>query len=93
MDPVRREVAVDGQQVALSSLEFDLLATLAGSPGRVWSRAQVLRQVWGGDFFGDERVVDVHVRSIRSRLRDDAAAPRFVATVRGVGYKFVGAPR
>ncbi len=93
VDPQRREVAVDGTPVVLSSLEFDLLATLAGAPGRVWSRTQVLRQVWGGDFFGDERVVDVHIRSIRSRLGDDATDPRFLATVRGVGYKFVGSPR
>ena len=93
VDPERREVAVDGTPVVLSSLEFDLLATLAGAPGRVWSRTQVLRQVWGGDFFGDERVVDVHIRSIRSRLGDDATDPRFLATVRGVGYKFVGRPR
>ena len=93
VDPARREVTVDETPVALSSLEFDLLATLAGSPGRVWSRIQLLREVWGGDFFGDERVVDVHIRSIRSRLGDDATAPRFLATVRGVGYKFVGAPQ
>jgi DNA-binding response OmpR family regulator len=93
VDPVRREVTVDGTPVVLTSLEFDLLATLAAAPGRVWSRAQVLRQVWGGDFFGDERVVDVHIRSIRSRLGDDAADPRFVATVRGVGYKFIGSAR
>jgi DNA-binding response OmpR family regulator len=76
--------------VTLSSLEFDLLAALAASPGRVWSRGQLLRQVWGEDWYGDERVVDVHVRSIRSLLGDDAGDPRFVATVRGVGYKFVG---
>ena len=93
VDPDRREVLVDGTPAVLSSLEFDLLATLASAPGRVWSRTQVLRQVWGGDFFGDERVVDVHIRSIRSRLGDDAADPRFLATVRGVGYKFVGRPR
>ncbi len=93
VDPERREVTVDGTPVVLSSLEFDLLATLAGAPGRVWSRTQVLRQVWGGDFFGDERVVDVHIRSIRSRLGDDASDPRFLATVRGVGYKFVGSTR
>ncbi|WP_372593057.1 response regulator [Actinotalea sp.] len=93
IDPERREVTVDQVPVTLSSLEFDLLATLAGSPGRVWSRAQLLRQVWGGDFFGDERVVDVHIRSIRSRLGDDVTAPRFVSTVRGVGYKFTGTPR
>ncbi len=87
-----REVRCDGTEIALSSLEFDLLAALAASPGRVFSRAQLLERVWGYDFYGDERVVDVHIRSVRSRLADDVAAPRFIATVRGVGYKFVGRP-
>ncbi len=93
LDRARHEVSVDGAPVELSSLEFDLLAALAAAPGRVFSRGQLLRQVWGQDWYGDERVVDVHVRSIRNRLGDDAADPRFVATVRGVGYKFVGRPR
>jgi DNA-binding response OmpR family regulator len=93
LDRARHEVSVDGTPVELSSLEFDLLAVLAAAPGRVFSRGQLLRQVWGQDWYGDERVVDVHIRSIRNRLGDDAADPRFVATVRGVGYKFVGRPR
>ncbi|MCB2175671.1 MAG: response regulator transcription factor [Actinomycetales bacterium] len=93
LDRARHEVTVDGTPVELSSLEFDLLAVLAAAPGRVFSRGQLLRQVWGQDWYGDERVVDVHIRSIRSRLGDDAADPRFVATVRGVGYKFVGRSR
>ncbi len=93
LDRARHEVTVDGAPVELSSLEFDLLAVLAAAPGRVFSRGQLLRQVWGQDWYGDERVVDVHIRSIRNRLGDDAADPRFVATVRGVGYKFVGRSR
>jgi DNA-binding response OmpR family regulator len=92
VDPGGREVRVDGSLVALSALEFDVLAALAGSPGRVFSRRQLLERVWGYDFFGDERVVDVHIRSLRARLGDDAANPRLIATVRGVGYKFVGRP-
>ena len=88
-----RLVEADGRPVELSSLEFDLLAALAEAPGRVYSRAQLLARVWGGDFFGDERVVDVHIRGLRSRLGDDAAFPHLIATVRGVGYKFVGARR
>ena len=92
VDPTRREVVVDGALVELSSLEFDLVAALARAPGRVFSRAQLLQQVWGYDFYGDERVVDVHVRSLRSRLGDDATDPHLIATVRGVGYKFVGRP-
>jgi DNA-binding response OmpR family regulator len=92
IDPARREVEVDGSQIDLSSLEFDLLAALARAPGRVFSRAQLLQQVWGYDFYGDERVVDVHIRSLRARLHDDATDPHLIATVRGVGYKFVGRP-
>ena len=93
IDLAAREVQSDGASVALSSLEFDLLTALAGAPGRVFSRAQLLERVWGYDFYGDERVVDVHIRSLRSRLGDPAADPRLIATVRGVGYKFVGSPR
>jgi len=92
VDPGAREVRVDGTAVTLSALEFDVLAALAGAPGRVFSRRQLLERVWGYDFFGDERVVDVHIRSLRARLGDDAANPRLLATVRGVGYKFVGRP-
>ena len=92
VDPAGREVEANGAAVALSSLEFDLLAALARAPGRVFSRAQLLQQVWGYDFYGDERVVDVHIRSLRQRLGDDAADPHLIATVRGVGYKFIGRP-
>jgi DNA-binding response OmpR family regulator len=59
----------------------------------VLSRRQLLEKVWGFDFFGDERVVDVHIRSIRKALGDDANAPELISTVRGVGYKFVGKPQ
>jgi DNA-binding response OmpR family regulator len=93
IEPAGREVTVEGKPVALSSLEFDLLTALADAPGRVFSRAQLLQRVWGYDFYGDERVVDVHVRSLRARLGDDASDPHLIATVRGVGYKFVGRPR
>ena len=74
----------------LSALEFDLLVALAQAPGRVLTRRQLLEQVWGWDFFGDERVVDVHIRSIRRALGDPADAPQLVGTVRGVGYRFLG---
>ncbi|MCI4660077.1 response regulator transcription factor [Cryobacterium zhongshanensis] len=93
VNPAHREVEADGASIALSSLEFDLLAALAGEPGRVFSRAQLLEKVWGYDFYGDERVVDVHIRSLRARLADDASDPHLIATVRGVGYKFVGRSR
>jgi len=92
VDRDAREVRAGGTTVSLSALEFDVLAALADAPGRVFSRRQLLERVWGYDFFGDERVVDVHIRSLRARLGDDAANPRLIATVRGVGYKFVGRP-
>jgi DNA-binding response OmpR family regulator len=92
IDKDAREVRVDGTTVNLSALEFDVLAALADSPGRVFSRRQLLERVWGYDFFGDERVVDVHIRGLRARLGDEAANPRLIATVRGVGYKFAGRP-
>ena len=89
LDAPRREVHVDGRRVELSALDFDLLAALAGAPGRVYSRTQLLEKVWGYDFYGDERVVDVHIRTMRKALDDDPVEPRFIATVRGVGYKFL----
>ena len=92
VDLAARVVVVDGRTVTLSALEFDLLAALAESPGRVFSRRQLLERVWGYDFYGDERVVDVHIRSLRKELGDDAAAPRLIGTVRGVGYKCLVEP-
>lgn len=89
IDPERHEVTRDGDLIGLSALEFALLKALAASPGRVFSRAQLLEEVWGYDFYGDERVVDVHIRNLRKALADDAAEPRVLGTVRGVGYKFL----
>jgi len=91
IDVDAREVERNGESVELSALEFDLLVALARTPGRVLTRRQLLEKVWGYDFFGDERVVDVHVRSIRKALGDNAEAPEVIGTVRGVGYKFVAA--
>jgi DNA-binding response OmpR family regulator len=89
IDLDRREVTVADAEVQLSTLELDLLIALASSPGRVFSRAQLLEKVWGYDFYGDERVVDVHIRGMRKALGDDATSPRVIGTVRGVGYKFL----
>ncbi len=85
-----REITVDGRHVELSALEFDLLVALAESPGRVFTRSQLLERVWGWDHFGTERVVDVHIANIRGALDDDHSDPRFIGTVRGVGYRFIG---
>ena len=92
IDTAGRDVVVNGAPVALSSLEFDLLAALAATPGRVFSRAQLLERVWGYDFYGDERVVDVHIRSLRQHLGDDAGDAHVIGTVRSVGYKFLLEP-
>lgn len=72
----------------LTPLEFDLLATFMSYPGRVWSRSQLIEKLWGDDFFGDERVVDTHVARLRKKIEPDPAAPTFVKTVVGVGYRF-----
>ena len=87
-----RSVAIEGVGATLTALEFDLLSALALAPARVFSRAQLLEQVWGFDFFGDSRVVDVHIRNLRHALGDDASNPRYVGTVRGIGYRFLGVP-
>lgn len=81
---VRRQ----GQPVALTKSEFHLLAELAAHPGWVLSRAQLLERVWDYDFSGDTRLVDVHVRRLRAKLEPDPANPRWIVTVRGIGYKF-----
>jgi len=92
IDLGRREVLRDGQPVSLSTLEFDLLAALATAPRRVFTRDQLLQRVWGFDYFGVDRVVDVHVGNIRKALGDDAADPAVIGTVRGVGYRFLLSP-
>jgi len=89
IDQAGREVDRSGHPVQLTALEFDLLSALANRPGRVLTRRQLLELVWGVDYFGDERVVDVHIRSLRQALSDAATDPEFIGTVRGVGYKFV----
>ncbi len=88
IDLTTRDVQVDGRAVELSALEFSLLQALADAPRRVFTRRQLLERVWGDDYFGDERVVDVHIRNLRKALGDDAEKPRWIGTVRGVGYRF-----
>jgi DNA-binding response OmpR family regulator len=83
-----REVSVQGRQVELSAKEFDLLHTLVRHRGQVLSREQLLDLVWGRDFFGDPRTVDVHVRWLREKIETDPAKPGLILTVRGSGYKF-----
>ncbi|GAA5513030.1 alkaline phosphatase synthesis transcriptional regulatory protein PhoP [Deinococcus carri] len=88
LDERTRTASLDGQELALSRLEFDLLLTLARHPGFVWSRDRLLERVWGADFPGVERVVDVHMAGLRRKLGEQPEQPRFIETVRGVGYRF-----
>ncbi len=91
IDTATRRVEADGAPVELTALEFSLLQTLAGHPGRVFTRGQLVSAVWGDSYEGYERVIDVHVGHIRRKLGDDPDAPRFIETVRGVGYRFIPA--
>lgn len=81
-------VRLDGVPINLTPLEYRLLTILAAAPGRVFSRAQLLDQVWGNNYFGDEHVLEVHIANLRKKLGDDPARPRFIFTVRSVGYRF-----
>jgi DNA-binding response OmpR family regulator len=88
VEPATRRVTLDGEEVALTQREFDLLAYLAEHPGRVFSRDQLMEAVWGEIFYTDTSTVTVHVRRLRAKLGDDTAEPRFIETVWGVGYRF-----
>lgn len=88
IDPLRREVKLNNEFVRLTALEFNLLHFLTSHPGRVWTRIELIRGVWGHEFVGDPRVVDVHIGQIRSQLEADTSQPTLIHTVRGVGYKF-----
>jgi DNA-binding response OmpR family regulator len=88
IDPLKRTVTVDGEPVELTFVEFEILMALAGSPGRVWSRDQLLGQVWGGSDYRDPRTVDVHIRHLREKIEKEPASPEYLLTVRGVGYRF-----
>ena len=88
--PDQGVVRVADREVHLTKTEFRLLCELASSPGRVFSREVLLERVWGYGYFGDGRLVDVHVRRLRTKIEADPANPRHVATVRGLGYKLQG---
>jgi DNA-binding response OmpR family regulator len=90
IDPDAREVLVGGRRVDLTRTEFDLLDALSANPKLVLSRRQLMERVWGLDWFGEDHVVDVHVSSLRRKIGDDPRAPRYIRTVRGVGYRLVG---
>ncbi|NJD27156.1 MAG: response regulator transcription factor [Chloroflexi bacterium] len=88
IDEPSRTVTLGGIPLALTTIEFDLLLTLAREAGIVFSRQRLLDRVWGMDYIGDEHVVDVHLGNLRRKLGEDAARPTYVETVRGAGYRF-----
>jgi two-component system alkaline phosphatase synthesis response regulator PhoP len=88
IDPGSRRVWRDDELVDLTPIEFDLLYTLARNQGRVLGRGQLIEQVWGYDYYGDERIVDVHIGRLRKKIENDPANPVFITTVRGAGYRF-----
>ena len=86
LELTNRIVSLEGQELNLTQIEFDLLALLARSPGRLWAREELLERIWGADFAGVDRVVDVHLSSLRRKL---GGAGVMIQTVRGIGYRFV----
>jgi two-component system, OmpR family, response regulator RegX3 len=88
MDVERHVVTVDGTEIPLPLKEFDLLEYLLRNVGRVLTRGQLIDRVWGADYVGDTKTLDVHVKRLRSKIEPDPASPRHLVTVRGLGYKF-----
>ncbi len=88
IDLYQHKVRVKDEEIDLTSKEFALLNLLASNPGRVFSREQLLEQIWGYNYYGDARTVDVHIRHLREKLETDPSNPRYILTVWGTGYKF-----
>jgi two-component system response regulator RegX3 len=88
LDVERHVVAVEGRPIALPLKEFDLLELLLRNVGRVLTRGQLIDRVWGADYVGDTKTLDVHVKRLRAKVEPDPANPRYLLTVRGLGYKF-----
>ena len=88
MDVERHVVTVNGQDIALPLKEFELLEMLLRNSGRVLTRVQLIDRVWGSDYVGDTKTLDVHVKRLRAKVEPDPASPQFIVTVRGLGYKF-----
>jgi DNA-binding response OmpR family regulator len=88
VDLSRRQVWVRGARVELTTTEFEILSFLAAHPGWVYSRQQIMQQLWEGDFYGETRSADVHIQRIRRKIESDPRNPRYIQTVRGIGYKF-----
>jgi len=90
LDPIARRVFKGEQELQLSAREFDLLSVLMKNAGRAMSREELINLVWGDDWVGDPRTLDVHVRWLRLKIEEDPASPKYIQTVRGYGYRFAG---
>lgn len=90
MDVERHVVSVDGTEITMPLKEFDLLEMLLRNAGRVMTRGQLIDRVWGPGYVGDTKTLDVHIKRLRSKIEPDPSSPRFLMTVRGLGYKFEG---
>lgn len=88
INPEGREVTINDKPLNLTALEFNILHFLASHPGQAWSRPQLIQKIWGCEYVGDGRVVDVHIGQLRKKLEVDSNVPEFIKTVRGYGYKF-----
>jgi DNA-binding response OmpR family regulator len=88
IDPAKRTVVRDGEPVATTYVEFEILTALAGTPGRVFTRDMLLARVWGDSAYRDPRTIDVHIRHLREKIETDPKEPEYLFTVRGVGYRF-----
>lgn len=88
IDLSRRQVWVREEPVDLTATEFEILSLLAAHPGWVYSRQQIMQQLWDGDFYGEARSADVHIQRIRKKVEQDPQNPRYIQTVRGIGYRF-----
>lgn len=88
IDVEGHSVRLDDEEISLTSTEFRLIQMLASAPGRLFTRTQLLEHVWGMNYYGDDHVVDVHIANARRKLKEDPAAPRFIETVRGAGYRW-----
>ena len=90
LDVERHQVQVDGQEVRLALREFELLELLLRNAGRVMTRGQLIDRIWGANYVGDTKTLDVHVKRLRAKIEENPAEPRRLITVRGLGYKFEG---
>jgi two-component system response regulator RegX3 len=90
MDVERHDVSVNGERIKLALKEFELLEILLRNAGRVMTRGQLIDRIWGADYVGDTKTLDVHIKRLRTKIEPDPANPRYLITVRGLGYKFEG---